>query len=156
VKGRNAQANQIRGLFSEFGLIVPQGIGYLASRVPELIEVASNELPGSFRMLIKGLLDHPKALDDQVVELETQIVKWHRQSAASNKLAQVPGFCPITTSALVASLGVLRTLTVVVRLPHGWAWCPNSTRVAANKSLWASANAAIPICEPYWFTVRVQ
>jgi len=29
VKARTAQANQIRGLFGEFGLIVPQGIGYI-------------------------------------------------------------------------------------------------------------------------------
>ena len=28
VKARTAQANQIRGLLGEFGLIVPQGIGY--------------------------------------------------------------------------------------------------------------------------------
>jgi len=41
VKARTAQANQIRGLLSEFGLIVPQGIGYIASRVPELIEDAA-------------------------------------------------------------------------------------------------------------------
>ena len=33
VKARTAQANQIRGLLGEFGLIVPQGIGYIASRV---------------------------------------------------------------------------------------------------------------------------
>ena len=32
-------------------------------------------------------------------------MKWHRQSAPSNKLAQVPGIGPITASALVASLG---------------------------------------------------
>ena len=105
VKARTAQANQIRGLLSEFGLIVPQGIGYIASRVPELIEDAGNELPGSFRMLIERLLDHLRALDRQVVELETQIVRWHCQSAASSKLAQVPGIGPITASALVASLG---------------------------------------------------
>ena len=30
VKARTAQANQIRGLLGEFGLIVPQGIGYIA------------------------------------------------------------------------------------------------------------------------------
>ena len=46
VKASTAQANQIRGLLSEFGLIVPQEIGYIASRVPEHIEDASNELPG--------------------------------------------------------------------------------------------------------------
>jgi len=48
--------------------------------VPELIEDASNELPGNFRLLIQRLLDHLKELDTQVDELESQIVKWHRQS----------------------------------------------------------------------------
>ena len=44
VKARTAQANQIRGLLAEFGLIVPQGIGHISERVPELIEDACNEL----------------------------------------------------------------------------------------------------------------
>jgi transposase len=105
IRARTAQANQIRGLLSEFGLIVPQGIGHIASRVTELIEDASNELPGSLRSLVQRLLDHLKELDRQVDELETQIVKWHRQSDASSKLAQVPGIGPITASALVASIG---------------------------------------------------
>ena len=105
VKARTAQANQIRGLLSEFGLIVPQGIGYIASRVPELIEDAANELPGSFRVLVQRMLDHLKDLGRQVEELETQIQAWHRASDLSTKLAQVPGIGPITASALVASIG---------------------------------------------------
>src|SRR5215207_6946860 len=36
VKARTAQANQIRGLLSEFGLIIPQGITHLYQRVPTL------------------------------------------------------------------------------------------------------------------------
>ena len=35
VKARTAQGNQIRGLFGEFGIIIPQGISNFASRVPE-------------------------------------------------------------------------------------------------------------------------
>lgn len=58
MKARTAQANQIRGLLGEFGLIIPQGIGYIATRVPDLIEDASNELPGAFRILVQQLLDH--------------------------------------------------------------------------------------------------
>ena len=104
VKARTAQANQIRGLLSEFGLVIPQGIGYIASRVPELIEDASNELPGSFRVLVQRLLDHLKELDRQVGELEVQIQAWHRSSVVSCKLAQIPGIGPITASALVASI----------------------------------------------------
>ncbi len=105
VKARTAQANQIRGLLGEFGFIIPQGIGYITSRVPELIEDAENELPGSFRMLVQRLLDHLKELDCQVEEIEMQIQVWHRASDVSSRLAQVPGIGPITASALAASIG---------------------------------------------------
>ena len=105
VRARTAQANQIRGLLGEFGLIVPQGIGYIATRVPELIEDGANELPGAFRMLVQRLLDHLKELDRQVDELEAKIQAWHRGNDLSRKLAQVPGIGPITASALVASIG---------------------------------------------------
>ena len=60
VKARTAQVNQIRGLLSEFGLIIPQGIGHIAKRVPELIEDGANELSGAFRLLVQRLLDHLK------------------------------------------------------------------------------------------------
>ena len=105
VKARTAQANQIRGLLAEFGLTIPQGISHIANRVPELIEDATNELSGSFRLLVQRMLDHLKELGRQVDELEQQIVKWHRQSDASSKLAKVPGIGPITASALIASIG---------------------------------------------------
>lgn len=105
VRARTAQANQIRGLLAEFGLILPQGIHHLAPRVPELIEEASNELTGAFRLLIQRLLDHLKELDRQVRELEVQIKAWHRANPASSKLEKIPGIGPITASALVASMG---------------------------------------------------
>jgi transposase len=104
-QARTAQANQIRGLLGKFGLIVPQGIGYIASRVPELIEDAERDLPGSFRVLVQRLLDHLKELGRHVDEIETQIQAWHRASDLSSRLAQVPGIGPITASALVASIG---------------------------------------------------
>jgi len=108
VKARTAQANQIRGLLGEFGLIIPQGIGYIGTRVPELIEDASNDLPSAFRVLVQRLLDNLKELDRQVDELEAQIQAWHRSSDLSRKVAQVPGIRPITASALVASIGDAR------------------------------------------------
>jgi transposase len=105
VAARTAQANQIRGLLAEFGLTIAQGIGHITKRVPELIEDASNCLPGSFRCLIDRLLGHFKELDRQVDELQEQINTWHRASPQSCKLAQIPGIGPLTASALVASLG---------------------------------------------------
>ena len=109
VKSRTAQANQIRGLLGEYGLILPQGIAHIAKRVPALIEDATNDLPGSFRMLVARLLDQLKALEQQVVQLEAQIKAWHRDSDASRRLEQVPGIGPLTASALVASIGEARS-----------------------------------------------
>ena len=108
VKARTAQANQIRGLLAEFGLILPQGIHHLAKRVPELIEDGANELTGMFRHLIERLLDHLKELDRQVNELEAQIKAWHRASLESRRLETIPGIGPITASALVATIGDAR------------------------------------------------
>ena len=105
-----AQASQIRGLLGEFCLIVPQGIGYIASRIPELIEDAAKGVPGSFRVLVQRLLDHLKDLGRQVEERETQIQAWHRVNNLSTKLAQVPGIGPITASALRASIGEAKNL----------------------------------------------
>ena len=105
VKARTAQANQIRGLLAEFGIVMPLGISHMAKRVPEILEDGENELPGSFRMLIQRLVDHLNVLDQQVGELEHEIQIWHRENEASQKLAKIPGIGPITASAVVASVG---------------------------------------------------
>lgn len=76
VKARTAMSNQIRGLMAEFCLETPVGLGYISSRVPALIEDASNELSGIFRQLIQGLLEHFKALQLRVVSIEEKIVSW--------------------------------------------------------------------------------
>lgn len=105
VKARTAQANQIRGLLAEFGIVMPQGISHMAKRVPEILEDGENERPGSFRMLIQRRVDHLNVLDQQVGELEHEIQIWHRENEASQKLAKIPGIGPITASAVVASVG---------------------------------------------------
>lgn len=105
VKARTAQANQIRGLLAEHGIIIPQGIAHIGKRLPEILEDGENGLPGIFRQLIERLGNHLKELNRQVHELEVQIQMWHRENAASQKLAHIPGIGPITASALVASIG---------------------------------------------------
>jgi transposase len=104
VKARTAQANQIRGLLGEFGLIIPKGIWHIAQRVPGLLEDASNELPVALRQLIERLTAHLKELDRQVRELEREILAWHRSCDLSRKLEQIPGIGPLAATALVASI----------------------------------------------------
>ncbi|MGF6972826.1 transposase [Paraburkholderia sp. JPY465] len=85
VSARTAQANQIRGLLSEYGIVIPQGIAHIAGCVPEIIEDASNELPGLFRQLIQRLMDHLRVLHQQVLDTDAAIRTWHRQSDMCRK-----------------------------------------------------------------------
>lgn len=105
VRARTAQANQIRGLLSEYGLVLPKGIGYVRKSVPALLEQHAHLLPGCFAHLIASLLENLKHLDEQTKHLEGQIERWHRASEQSKGLAQLPGIGPITATALLASMG---------------------------------------------------
>jgi len=109
VEARTAQANQIRGLLAEYGIVIPKGLRHLGKRIPEILEDGENGLPGVFRQLLQRLGDHLKELDRQVNELEREIHLWHRASEASRRLAEIPGIGPITASALVASVGDARS-----------------------------------------------
>jgi len=118
VKARTAQANQIRGLLAEFGLIVPEGIGHITTKLPSVIEGATSELPVSFRQLIERLIEHFKTLNKGVEELEAQIKVWHRANETSRQLESIPGIGPLTASALVAAVGDAKTLKA------GSSWLP--------------------------------
>jgi transposase len=105
VKARTAQANQIRGLLSEFGIVIPPGIQSISKRIPDILEDAENDLPGTMRRLLERLNDYLKELDRQVNQLELQIKLWHKENEASQRLEAIPGVGPITASAIVATVG---------------------------------------------------
>ena len=104
-KARTAQANQIRGLLSEFGIVIPKGMAHIAKRLPEILEDGENGLPGVFRHLLQRLGEHLKELEHQVAALEGEIQRWHREDAASQHLAAIPGIGALGASALVATVG---------------------------------------------------
>lgn len=105
VKARTAQGNQIRGLLSEFGIVISKGIRSIIMRMPEILEDAGDILPDTMRNLLMRLTDNLKETDRQVNELEAQIMLWHKGSNASRKLEAIPGIGPITASAIVATVG---------------------------------------------------
>lgn len=104
VKARTAQANQIRGMLVEYGIILPQGISHVLKCLPGIIVNQTMELPAAFLQLLRRLGEHLLELDQHVDELEQQIQRWHRENEASRRLAAIPGIGPITASALIASI----------------------------------------------------
>jgi len=105
VKARTAQANQLRSLLAEFGIVLPQGLHVLLRDVPAIVSDDENGLVESVRTLFTRLLGQVKELDRHVTEVEQQIIHWHKSEERSRKLEKVPGIGPITASALVATIG---------------------------------------------------
>ena len=78
VKSRTALANQIRGLLSEFGIVLPRGIRLLGQRVTEALSNREHELCEQFQTLIQLLVEQLRELGNKAAELEGRIRAMHR------------------------------------------------------------------------------
>ena len=52
LKARTGDVNQLRGLLSEYGIVVGLGISTLMNAIPDIVEDASNELTSTARSFI--------------------------------------------------------------------------------------------------------
>jgi transposase len=106
---RTAKVNQLRGLLAEFGIVMPQGLHSLERLMPEILGDAENGLTCRLRERFCQLFSHMRELSATVKEWERQIVSWHRENPLSRRLEKIPGIGPLSASALVASIGDVRT-----------------------------------------------
>lgn len=105
VARRTAQANQIRGLLLEYGLIIPQGISYVRKSIPLMLEDADNGLTVMFRELLSTLYDEMVHLDERIKVLETKLESLCAQNEDCQRLLSIPGVGLLSATAMVASIG---------------------------------------------------
>jgi transposase len=103
IKQQTMLANAIRGLATEFGLVVPKGMDKLTELVALVEEDKS--FPKQAREVFAWLSEHCRATADRIEDLERQIVIHARKDDAARRLATIPGIGPITASLLVATVG---------------------------------------------------
>ena len=103
VKQETMLANAMRGLATEFGLVVPKGMDKLA----ELVTLAEQDksFPERARHAFAELREHRRATADRVAGLERQIVAHARHDDTARRLATIPGIGPITASLIAATVG---------------------------------------------------
>lgn len=109
VKARTALVNQIRGLLSEYGVVLPPGIRHVREGIPMIVEDGELDLPPLFRALLCQLYRYLGQLDEQVAAIEHPLKAWHRSNADSQRIAQIPGIGWLTATALVASIADARS-----------------------------------------------
>lgn len=101
---RNAKANQIRGLVSEYGLVAPTQVSHLRVAIPEWLEDGENGLTGLFRKLLNGMWNDLLSLDQRLKELDHEITALATDPVAQ-RLQQLRGVGPMIATALLATVG---------------------------------------------------
>ncbi|NDY93765.1 IS110 family transposase [Ideonella livida] len=101
---RTALINRLRGLLAEFGLTFAQSPQALRSALPDVLEDASNELPGDLRLALQRGLAHWDQLDAEMAWCEQRIAQHARSDSRAKKAAELMGVGPITASAVVATV----------------------------------------------------
>lgn len=102
---RNAKANQIRGLVSEYGLVAPKELSHLRVAIPEWLEDADNGLTSRFRKMLNGVWADLLLLDQRVKELDQEIAKVAAEDPVAQRLQQLRGVGPMIATALLATVG---------------------------------------------------
>lgn len=104
IKQRTAQANQIRGLLAEYGIVIALGI----SHIREMTEVLENnklKLTVKSEAIFKRLYEQFKVYDEQVKAYDKEIQQQADSDPMCLEVQKIEGVGPLTASAMVASIG---------------------------------------------------
>lgn len=101
VEARTATLNRIRGLLSEFGVVLPLKAATVRREAAAVLE----DLPGQANWVVGDLLSEVHHLDERIAQYDRLIVQMAREDARARQLMRLAGVGETTATALVASIG---------------------------------------------------
>jgi transposase len=104
LKQKTAQANQIRGLLAEYGVIVPKGISHL-DKMMEILEDNKDKLTLKSNQIFKRLYEQFKLYSAQVALYDKEIEHLAKKEAKCRAIMKIEGVGPLTATAAVATIG---------------------------------------------------
>lgn len=104
MRQRTMILNAIRAHLAEFGAIAAQGPSKVAELVAELRSEKPCAVPEIARVGLLAMAAQLDSLATAIRGIERQLLAWHRQNRASQRLETIPGVGIITATALAASV----------------------------------------------------
>ncbi|WP_137896295.1 IS110 family transposase [Ramlibacter sp. 2FC] len=101
VEQRTATLNRIRGLLSEFGIVLPLKAATVRRRACECLE----DLPGYANTVIGDLLSEVSRLDERIAQYDQHIKAMAKEDARAKRLMQLSGVGETTATCLLAMIG---------------------------------------------------
>jgi transposase len=103
VSQRTQLLNGLRGHLTEVGVIAPQGPKH-ARELADRIEACDETIPIEVCEALAPLVVQLRSLDEAIARLERTVAKLAHQDETTRRLMSIPGFGPITASAMAASV----------------------------------------------------
>jgi transposase len=110
IRERVALGNQIRGLLTEYGIVMAQGTTALKRGLPLVLEDANNGLSGVMREVLAEQYGRWQELDRKIAEYQRKLAMEARQHHGCAALMEVPGIGVLGATALVAQVNDARSL----------------------------------------------
>ncbi|WP_240697802.1 IS110 family transposase [Vibrio kanaloae] len=105
VTERTRIVNQVRGLISEYGIIMPKGAAAFRKAIPEILENDENKLSCILRELLPHQYERYLYIDEQVKWFDDKLNQTIKQFENAKRLMSIPGFGPLTSQAVAVWLG---------------------------------------------------
>ena len=103
VTQRRQLLNGLRGHLTEVGVIAPKGLRS-ARELAELIEACDETIPFEVCEALAPLLVQLRNLDEAIARLDRILAKLAQKDETARRLMSIPGFGPITASAMAATI----------------------------------------------------
>ena len=128
---RTRQLNQLRGLLSEFGIVMAKGRYPAQNAIPGILEDAENGLPALARRVIQQLWQRIERINGDIAGYDRELTQLAKGNEDARRLMSIPGVAEQTATGVLASvpdihqfnngrqfaawLGMARHVRIVVR-----------------------------------------
>lgn len=111
VRDRTALVNRLRATMGEFGVIAPAGLHKFRAWLKDEYGAVESRLPELMRRHVHVMVLRLRETDEHIALLESEIHGNASSTDDCKRLREVPGIGPLTASALVASLGDIKSFS---------------------------------------------
>jgi transposase len=105
MKARTALVNEIRGLLSEYGIVLPQSIAKFRALIMDKLEDDQAKLTALSPEVFRHLYEEFLALEKRLASDDEKLTAMGQAHPACQRLQTIPGIGPASATALIAAIG---------------------------------------------------
>jgi len=102
---RTKLVNQLRGLLSEYGIVVRSGVAAIRQAIPEILADGENGLSEWFRRLLQTGYERLCELDVHIKRYDKELKEHVKRCAQAQMLMTIPGYGPVVSSVYFSRVG---------------------------------------------------